>query len=130
MHPVRFHHPSRGVTLIEALILVVILGLVALGVGTALQNLVRVPRATNTMLAVSNALIDKMEYLRSLPFDSLATGTSFSDTVTINGQSFARNVTIALADADANGGADADFKKITITLSGQSLVLCLTNPQP
>jgi type II secretory pathway pseudopilin PulG len=121
-------HRIAGVTLIEAMILVVVLGAVALGTGSALQNLTRQPKNMNLLLATSSALVDKMEYLRSLSFTALTVGTTFSDTVAIEGTSYTRSVTVALADADGNGAADSDFKSITVTVNGQSLVCYVTAP--
>jgi Tfp pilus assembly protein PilE len=118
----------RGLTLIEAMLVVLVLGFLAVAGGVSLQSLVRQPTNTNLALAVSNSMVDKMEYLRSLTFNSLLTGTSYSDTVTINGTTYNRSVTVALADADGNGATDVDFKSVTITLAGQTLTTYVASP--
>ena len=119
---------SRGAfTLIEAMILLVVLSIVSVGAGVALQGLAQGPKGTDFQLAVNTAIISKMEEVRALPFTSMTVGTSLSDTTSINGTSYARTVTIALADP-TGGGNQSDFKQITVAVNGQSLVTLVAQP--
>ena len=118
---------DRGFTLIEATILMVILSIVAVGAAVSLQALSRGPSANDLQLTINNVLIDKMEQLRALDFSAMTVGTALSDTVTVNGTTYVRRVTIALADANG-GGNDADFKQVTVSVNSQSLVTWVTQP--
>src|SRR5690348_14185310 len=121
-------HAQRGFTLLEAMVLMVVLSIVAVGVGVGLQSISRVPTANNLRLAVNSALISKMEELRATTFTALTVGTSLSDTVTLGNTTYTRNVTIATADANSDGTLDSDYKVVTVTVNGQSLTMWVTQP--
>ena len=118
----------RGVSLLEAMILVVILGIVSLGFGIALQSSAHVPAGVDQRLASHTFLVEKMEDLMSLDFATLSANSGLSDTVTVNGQTLARTVSVAALDADGVNGVDADFIEVTVTVSGQSLKTRVTKP--
>lgn len=119
---------QRGVTLPEAMILVLILALVAVAAGTGLQAVVKTPAANDMVLSISNALASKMEEARALGFSGLTVGNTLSDTVTLNGTTYARTVTVALYDADGNGTADADCIQITVSGGGQTISSLMVQP--
>jgi len=118
----------RGVTLPEAMLLILILALVAVAAGTGLQAVVKVPKANDDILATSNALASKMEEVRALGFAGLPVGNTLSDTVTINGTLLNRSVVVSLYDADGSGTADADCKQISVTIGGQSISSIMVQP--
>jgi Tfp pilus assembly protein PilV len=109
---------TSGVTLIESMMLMVIMSIISLGTGIALQSLVRVPEANNRYLAVSNLLIDKMEGLRALGFATLNTTASSSDAPVIDNVTYTRSWTIT---KNPGGSYDANFIQITVTIGNQSL---------
>jgi type II secretory pathway pseudopilin PulG len=119
--------PRKGFTLIEAMMLLTILGIVGLAAGISLQSLTRVPKANDVQLSIASSLTDKMEQLRGTAFASLAVGSS-NDTVTINNTPYTRSWTIALADANGDGSNDSDFKQITVTIGSRSLVCYVVQP--
>jgi Tfp pilus assembly protein PilV len=120
--------PPHGLTLVEAMILVVVLAIVSLGFGIALQSNVRIPEAADQRLAIHTCLVAKMEDLLSLDYATLAANNGLSDTVTVNGRSLARTVTTACADADGSNGTDSDFLEVTVTIATQSLKTRVTQP--
>lgn len=118
---------SRGFTLLEAIILIVVLSIIAVGMGTALQAIARTPTEADAQVAIGNALTDRMEALRGTAFDSLSVGTT-NDEVTINGTAYTRTATVALFDADGDGTADADCKQLTVTMGGQTVRTLVVQP--
>lgn len=124
----RRQRACRGLTLLEALILITIVGVAGTGVGVGLHAVAKVPTAVDERLAIHNRLVEKMEELASMDFDTLNSGVSRSDTFLIGNRTYNRTVTIALADADGSGGAESDYLAITVTVNNQSLSTRLTKP--
>lgn len=118
----------KGLSLIEAMILLVIMSVVSLGVGAGLRAVTRMPEGIDDRMAVHIKLIEKLEELKTLSFALLNNGTNRSDTVTIAGQTVNRTVTIAQADADGANGVNADFLQITVTINGSSLATRVCQP--
>jgi hypothetical protein len=120
-------------SLLEAVILVVVLGVIGVGVGVGLQAAVRVPAAVEDRLGVHALLVQKMEEMSQVSFASLAAGkddagAALSDKVTFKGKQVNRTVTVAAVDGDGNGGADADLIEVTVTTNGQSLKTRVCQP--
>jgi type II secretory pathway pseudopilin PulG len=117
----KYAMPSRrrAATLIEAIFVMVIMTIISMGTGVALQTLARTPAAANRTLATSNLLIDKMEQLRALGFTALSTASNGSDSPTADGITFARSWTIL---ANPGGKYDANFIQLTVTIGNQNLI--------
>jgi len=112
-----------GFTLIEAMILMVILGVVSLGVGVSLRSLISVPESNNRVLAVSSLLVDKMEYLRSLGYSTLSTTANGTDSPIIDNVTYSRSWTIT---ANPGGTYDANFLQISVTIGNRTLTTGVT----
>jgi hypothetical protein len=74
-----------GFSYLEALLLIVILGITGAATGRALTSVLHSPGENNNSLLLETALVDKMETLRALPFATLAadvgrTPSAYSDT--------------------------------------------------
>lgn len=121
-------HLHRGITLIEAILMVVVLGIVSLGFGIALQSSVKIPSGVETRLATHTFLVEKLEDLMSQDFSILAANSGLSDTVTVNGRTLARTVSVAQIDGDGNGSPDSDFLEVTVAINGQALKMRVTKP--
>ena len=93
------------------------------GAGLALQNVAKTPGQTDTQLNSEALLLSKMEELRSTSFTNLPTGTNVSpfSTSTIR-------VDIAFADPSGGFNPSANFKSITATCNGISLVTLVCKP--
>ena len=120
---------GRGFSLMEVLLLLVILGIVGVAAGTAIQAVAKSPGNNDVAFQIEIQLLSKMEQIRALSFDSIATGSpnaALSDTVTIGSTQYPRTVTVALADANGDGNADATFKSITVTCGGQTVVTLIS----
>jgi hypothetical protein len=100
----------------EVLLLVVILGIIGVAAGSALQSVAKSAGQTDASFQIETQLISKMEQIRAMPFDSIALGTpnpTLTDAITINGTLYARTVNVILADGNGDGVLDANFKQIT-----------------
>lgn len=125
----RARRRAAAFSLMECLMLIVILGIVGVGAGQALQSVAKSAGQTDTAFQIETQLLSKMEQIRALAFDSVAVGapnSALTDTLTINNQSYARTVTVALADANGDGVVEANFKQITVTCGGQSVSTCIS----
>lgn len=123
------HRPysrHRGLTLVEALIVMTIMSIIAVAAGVALQSLARVPERNDDQLVVSNALVDKMEQFRGMTVPALLAAPSGSDTSPVN--NLARSWTIVKADPKLGSSPQNDFVQITVTCGGRSLTSYLTQP--
>src|ERR1700744_3869260 len=88
----------RGFSLVEATLVVVILSIVAVGVGVGLQSITHVPDGTDINLTTRMRLMERMEQLNTYDFSTLSAAigkTTLNDTVTIGNQSVPRTVTVA-----------------------------------
>jgi len=130
MHPrFRYSRPhARGLTLLEAMILMCIMTVVALGFGIGLQANARVPAVVEQRLAIHTRLVEKMEELSTLGFDTLAANVGLSDSVVVGNSTMARTVTAGYCDADGINGVDTDFLEVTVTISGQTLKTRVAKP--
>ncbi len=116
-----------GLTLIECMILVVVMGIVSLGFGIALQSSAHIPDGVDDRLAIHTYLVEKMEDLNSLDFATVSANSGLSDTVNVNGRTLARTVTVAQFNADGSGPKN-DCLEVTVTISGQYLKTRVTQP--
>jgi Tfp pilus assembly protein FimT len=121
---IRRSYKANGFTLVEAMVLLVVLSIIALGTGIGLAGICRGPSQDETQLGISNELVDKIEQLKGTAFASLAGG---SDTVTINGKSYTRTWTVANANPDGTGNK-TDFDQVTVTIDGHSITTWITQP--
>ena len=117
-----------GFTLIEAMILVVILGIIGVGAGVGLQSVVHTPDAVDNVLAINSALVDGMEQTRANAVSSFSTLAGSSSVVKINGTNYTRTITVAALTAPDGSGATADYKQITVQIGTQSVVCIVTQP--
>ena len=119
-------------TLIEALILLVVLSIVAVGAAVGLQSTVKVPAQTDRVLAVSAELTSEIENWRALAFANAPWPAvlpySVNDTVTlsIGGRQVGCSRTTNIQKWDPNNlGSNTspqnDFVRVQVVIDGQSL---------
>lgn len=120
----------RGLLLIEAILLMVVLSILAVGMGYCLLGADANTPQNDQALAIDMALQSKMEYMEGQAFGKLVDGspsTTFSDTVTLGGKTYSRLVNIS--DAAPNGGSGvATYKMIQVQIGGNSLYTLVSNP--
>src|SRR5580698_9007270 len=81
---------SRAFSLIEAMILVTILGIVGAGAGIGLQSTIHTPKAVDNIVAINAGIVSAMETMRANALSNFAGLTGYSDTVTINLKTYPR----------------------------------------
>jgi hypothetical protein len=118
----------KGLTLMECMLLVVLLGIISLGFGIGMQSISHIPDGVDQRLAFHSLLVEKMEDILSLDFPTIAANSGLSDTVACNGRTYPRTVTVAAINADGTGGVDSDFIEITVTIADQYLKTRMTQP--
>jgi type II secretory pathway pseudopilin PulG len=74
-HPFRYMHAKRGVTLVEAMLLLVIISVVAVAAGVGLQAVAKVPANTDEIMQVNNVIVSVMEQTKA---NLIRAGTSSS----------------------------------------------------
>ena len=119
---------ARAVTLIEAMFLVTILGIVGLGAGIGLQSTTRTPNAVDDVLAINAAIVSTMEQMRANAVSSFSTLAGSSTQVTINGTNYTQTITVTALTAPDGSGATTDYKQITVQIATRSLVCIVTQP--
>ncbi|MEI8197950.1 MAG: hypothetical protein WCI73_18815 [Phycisphaerae bacterium] len=113
----------RGLSLIECLMLVIILGIIGGGAGQALLAVAKVPAQTNNTLTEEMAVVSKMEQMRSVSFANLPLGTAVSP--------YSDNVLVDVAYADPTGGnsPSTNWKQVTVRIpGGRQLVTMMSKP--
>jgi hypothetical protein len=108
----------KGLTLIECMLLVALLGIISLGFGIGLQSIAHIPDGVDQRLAFHTFLVEKMEDIMSLDFTAI--NSSLSDSIQYQGRTYPRTVTVAILETD--------FKEITVTIADQYLKTRMTQP--
>ena len=115
---------KRGISLLESLMLVTILGIISAGAGQVLIAIGKIPGQTETTLKDETSMVSKLEQIRATDYDSLTIGTAvspFSD----------GGVSVDIAYTDPHGGSSpsTNWKQITVRLAnGRQLVALVCKP--
>ena len=129
----------RGLTLIEAMVVMVILSIVGVAVAVGLQSVSRIPTNNDRMLSVYAEIASEIDTWRANAFGpspwpaSLPYSVSDTVTISIGGQSktFTRTTSIQTwtpASFTTNSSPQPDFVRILITIDGQTGTLFLSSP--
>jgi type II secretory pathway pseudopilin PulG len=109
---------GRAYTLIEALLMVVILSVIAVGVGNSLTGAASSTEANENTLLIDNALVAQMETLRAT-WQSYALGPQTSQ-ITIGNTSY--TMTIDIEQAAPNGsGVQSTFFSLSVQIAGRTI---------
>ena len=126
---------TRGFTLLEALLLVTVLAITGVATGRALTSMIHSPKQNDSDLSIETALLDKMEFLHSLSFATLAaevgkSQSAYTDNVTISGASSARVVSVAyiVPSTGAVSGSPTNMLQLAVSLNGKSFVTLVNQP--
>jgi type II secretory pathway pseudopilin PulG len=140
LHP-KTSAPHRGFTLIEALLLVVILGISGAAIGRSLRDIAKSPEQNNIALATETSILDKMEFLRSVPFATLANDANkptsvYTDTATVEGAQMTRTVAIVYLDPTTgllsgtatNLAGKPNMLQITVSIGNKTVYNLVNQP--
>ena len=105
-----------GFTLVEALLSVVLLGLIAAGISAPYISGLRSLEVQADRMLLDSHLRGQMEKLIGLPFNRIIPGT---ESVTVRGNDYTIEWTVE--PVDWVGGSDQDAKKIEVSVFGRSL---------
>jgi hypothetical protein len=133
------HRGRRAFSYLEALLLTAILGITGAATGRALTSVAHAPEQNNDSFLLETLLVDKMEYLRSLPFSTLAADvphfpSAYSDTTAnapiIHGEVVPRTVAIwYIVPATGSYSISATHMlRVTVSAKGRSVVSLVNEP--
>lgn len=112
----------RAFTLIEAMLLIVILGITAGLVGTSMTGVSQAASVDNTIMRVNTQLLSQMETLRATWQTLLGSSTSYTNTATIPIDNSNYTMTTDIEQADPDGsGVQSTFHSLTVTIGDQSM---------
>lgn len=145
------HQRTRGgFTFIEVLVAAAVIGLVFSGLLAGVQSSVRTIGNSKAKAGANALLVERMEYIRSLPYRKVGTvgAPPYGDipqtsTTTLNGVTYTERVLIRYVDDPADGlgyandenGVIEDYKQVTVTYqweqhTGTQEVSSVTNVVP
>jgi len=130
--------PRRGMTLIEASMMIVVVSIVCVGVAAGLQSISKAPEINDRAQAISAELNSELENWRAIAYTgpgwpSLPYSSTDTVTLAIGGQSlsYARTTTIQKWDPNnlvTNASPQTDFVQVKVTINSQTLAAYITNP--
>jgi hypothetical protein len=123
---------SRGLTLIEAILLLTIISIVAVGAGVGLQAVAKVPAITNGMMAVNGVAVSVVEQTRANLLRNWPAGTwgGTNYAFLANGVSYTPGAGIALGNSYATPATGTSPAPIMIDGKPYQLTLTLTTADP
>ena len=132
-------HRHSGLTLLEAMVVMVVLSVVAVGVAVGLQSLVRVPVANDRVLAISTELNSEVENWRAVSWgvspwpSTLPYNATDTVNITIGGRAMTYNRTVSIQTWDPNNptsnlSPQSDFARVQITIDAQTATFFLSKP--
>ena len=108
---------ADGFTLVEALLAVVLLGLLAATMGTVYSSANQALAVQTDYMLLDSKLRSRMEYLMGTAFGALGNG---SENVTINGNNYQIVWTSVPIDLDGDSNPEDNAKQVTVSVSGMS----------
>jgi Tfp pilus assembly protein PilV len=112
---------DRGISLIEILVAVLLLSIIVTPLSVSIKSASKSNSDAYKITQEMFYAMGKIEGILAMDFSAIPEGTSFSDTVTINGQSINRDVNVVSVDENGVPTPSTGLKKITITINNQSI---------
>ena len=114
---------EHGFTLVEVLLATVLLALMAGGFATLYSSGLNSLTSQKDRVLLNSHLSSRMEELQSRDYSNLTDG---SEVITVEGESYTINWTVAPVDLDGDAATDAGAVQVTVSVAGIS-DLTLTN---
>jgi Tfp pilus assembly protein PilV len=108
---------SGGFTLVEALLSVVLLGLMVTGIASLYVSGLQSLNTRDNYILLDSALRSRMEVLVGTDFASLSPG---SEVITVNGQNHTINWSVVSIDLDGDSNPEPNAKQLTVAMTGLS----------
>jgi prepilin-type N-terminal cleavage/methylation domain-containing protein len=122
---------SRGFSLVEVIVVISVMTLVFGGLFASFEYSLKLIAQSKAKITALALMTDRLEYLRSLPYDSIGTLLGIpagvipqNRTVTLNGVDFAERVLVEYVDDPADGtglldsnGIISDYKRLKVEYS-------------
>jgi hypothetical protein len=118
---------NRAFSLMEAMVLIVILGIVGVGTGRALVAVTHTPENNDVQFQLELSMVSEMERLRSIAFDKLVIGTYLTG-VNVYQNHYPMTVVIDVNDPNDDGHPHDELKSITISVAGRTLTTLVSKP--
>ena len=112
-----------GFTLVEVLLATAILALMATGFATLYSSGLNSLVSQKDRVVLNSQLASRMEELKSRDYSNLTNG---SEVITVEGESYTINWTVAPVDLDGDAATDAGVVQVTVSVAGIS-DLSITN---
>ncbi len=122
--------PNRrcaGLTLIEAMLSIVLLGITSTGVSMLFNTGLNSLSAAEEVVILENALQSQMEVLISRPFSEVLSEGAGARVVVANGVDHDLTWTVKNRDLDGDGNPEHEAMEVTVTLEGRSLSVLLVD---
>ncbi len=116
-----------GLTLIESMISIVILGMTVTGISAAFSTGLQALEQSDDVLLLDSALRSRMETLVSRPFDEVLAEGSGEESLDIGGDAYKATWVATSVDLDSNGIPEPDAMTVEVTLGGRSLSVLLVD---
>ena len=107
-----------GFTLVEALLSVVILGLIAAGISAPYISGLRSLEVQADRMLLDSHLRGQMEKLIGLPFNRIIPGT---ESVTVRGNDYTIEWSVTPVDLNGDSNPEPNARKITVSVFGRTL---------
>ena len=120
---------QRGITLLEAMLCIVLLGLTASGISSLYVSGLQSLEQEEDRYLLDNRLRNRIEQLIGRPFADVRAAGSGSENVTIGGEVYVLSWTVVAADLDGDAVPEPDAMQVTVSLAGRSLTVILVDHQ-
>jgi prepilin-type N-terminal cleavage/methylation domain-containing protein len=121
---VKIFKSQKGIALLEVLISVVILGILAAGISSALAAASKVLLQTDARETAKNMAETQMEYIKNKPYDPEPTPT-YAPAPVSSGLQGRYTPTVAVAQVTVGSIVRDNIQKITVTIRGPGITYIL-----
>ncbi len=105
---------TGGFTLVEAMLSVVLLGIIAVGISAPYTSGFQALDVQADRMLLDSSLRSRMEVLIGTEFGSLSAG---SEGVTVNGQNYTITWTVGNVDLDGDATPESTAKQVTVSIT-------------
>lgn len=120
---------QRGITLLEAMLCIVLLGLTASGISSLYVSGLQTLEEGDDRILLDNRLRNRIERMVGKPYADLIADGAGGILVTIGGENYTLSWTVDPVDLDGDAVPEPDAVQVTASLAGRSLTVILVDHQ-